>query len=747
MKHQKLQFKPGSFRLNGLFRVVFLICCLLSAGLTQAQEKKITAEFKDTPLSNVLKQLEKLSTYKILFTYDDVQSYKVTVSLKDATITEALQKVLDGKPFVFSDVANGKYISVVYQPKKKSDTTKEIKGKVVDSKGETVIGATVRVVNATIGTATDIDGNFTLRVPENVMTLEIGVVGMKTQLVSIKDKTEVRVVMEEDNTVLEDVVVTGIFKKAKESYTGAVSSINAEQLKMYKGQNVLQTLKNIDASLNFTVNNAVGSNPNAVPQINIRGNSSLPISVQEYNESASNAVNTPLIIRDGFEISLEQLMDYNDDEIESINILKDAAATAIYGSRGSNGVIVVITKQPEAGKLRVNVEVGMDLEIPDLSSYDLLNAAQKLELERSLGLYDNTVAPSNDVWYKEAYYKRLRDVLSGTDTDWLSKPLHTGVGTHYNLRMEGGSEQFRWGVSAAYKDIQGAMKESSRRNFNGSVTLMYQMKKLIFRNYSSYTTNEGKESKYGNFSDYVKQQPYNAAYDQNGKLVRYFDGFHKATGKSQNPLYDATLNSFDKSGYQALTNNFSVEWKPTEELTLRGQVGISGKNTTNDAFLPAEHSTFTEDEYYSTDEGFLRRGTYTYSPGRTSSYDGNLTLAYNKVFHDKHQVYVGLDYSLSESRSYSYRIVAEGFTNEDINFLGSARQYAKDEGPGGSKMKTRRMGLTGNANYIFDNRYYVDLSYRMDGSSTFGSKKKYAQFWSSGIGWNIHNEKFFRMTW
>ena len=512
MKHQKLQFKPGSFRLNGLFRVVFLICCLLSAGLTQAQEKKITAEFKDTPLSNVLKQLEKLSTYKILFTYDDVQSYKVTVSLKDATITEALQKVLDGKPFVFSDVANGKYISVVYQPKKKSDTTKEIKGKVVDSKGETVIGATVRVVNATIGTATDIDGNFTLRVPENVMTLEIGVVGMKTQLVSIKDKTEVRVVMEEDNTVLEDVVVTGIFKKAKESYTGAVSSINAEQLKMYKGQNVLQTLKNIDASLNFTVNNAVGSNPNAVPQINIRGNSSLPISVQEYNESASNAGNTPLIIRDGFEISLEQLMDYNDDEIESINILKDAAATAIYGSRGSNGVIVVITKQPEAGKLRVNVEVGMDLEIPDLSSYDLLNAAQKLELERSLGLYDNTVAPSNDVWYKEAYYKRLRDVLSGTDTDWLSKPLHTGVGSHYNLRMEGGSDEFRWSASVGYKNTQGAMRDSERKSLNTSLTLMYKVKNFTFKNQASYGTTKSKESKYGTFSDYVKQQPYNAPF-------------------------------------------------------------------------------------------------------------------------------------------------------------------------------------------------------------------------------------------
>ena len=374
MKHQKLQFNSGSFRLAGLLRVVFLMCCLLSAGLTQAQEKKITAEFKDTPLSNVLKQLEKLSTYKILFTYDDVQSYKVTASLKDATITEALQKVLDGKPFVFSDVASGKYISVVYQPKKKSDTTKEIKGKVVDSKGETVIGATVRVVNATIGTATDVDGNFTLRVPEDVMTLEVGFVGMKTQLVSIKDKTEVRVVMEEDNTVLEDVVVTGIFKTAKESYTGAVTAVSAKELKMYKGQNLLATLRNIDPSINVVMDNALGSNPNVIPEINIRGNSSLPMSVDELNQQASKQLNAPLVIMDGFEITLQKLMDFNDEEIESINILKDASATAIYGSRGANGVIVVTTKAPQAGKLKIYVQGGMNIEMPDLSSYDLLNA-------------------------------------------------------------------------------------------------------------------------------------------------------------------------------------------------------------------------------------------------------------------------------------------------------------------------------------------------------------------------------------
>ena len=198
----------------------------------------------------------------------------------------------------------------------------------------------------TFGTATDIDGRFEITgftFGANYK-VQISYIGMKTQVLAAN--ADMHVVLESDAQKLQDVVVTGIFKKAKESYTGAVSTVTSEELDMFKGQNLLQTLKNIDASLNFAVNNIAGSNPNALPQINIRGNSSLPMSVQEFNESASNAVNTPLIIMDGFEISLEKLMDYNDEEIESINILKDAAATAIYGSRGSNGVIVVVTKQP-----------------------------------------------------------------------------------------------------------------------------------------------------------------------------------------------------------------------------------------------------------------------------------------------------------------------------------------------------------------------------------------------------------------
>ena len=718
-----------------------ILGCVSVSARSVAQNQRVSLNLRNCTVMQLFEEIQQQT--RLFFFYDQkhFQGQNVlTVRADDEEIGGLLKRLFADKnvEFVFEDQ------TVIVRPavSRKQVNGKVVKGVVRDAAGHVLPGVTVVLKGTTLGTSTDIDGKYTLTLPEGEHVLVFSMIGMKMQEFPLGTRTELDVTLQEEVAEMEEVVVTGIFKKAKESYTGAVSSIDKEQLKIYKGQNLLQTLKNIDVSINLAVDNINGSNPNRMPQVNIRGNSSLPMSVQEYNESLSNEVNTPLIILDGFEIALERLMDYNDEEIESINILKDAAATAIYGSRGSNGVIVVTTKQPEAGKLRVNAEIGIDIEAPDLTSYDLLNAAEKLQLEWDLGLYKNESLPSNDVWYKEAYAKRKRAIASGTDTDWLSKPLHTGVGSHYNLRMEGGSDEFRWSASVGYKNTQGAMRDSERKSLNTSLTLMYKVKNFTFKNQASYGTTKSKESKYGTFSDYVKQQPYNAPYDENGKLVRMFDGFHAHYQGYQNPLYDATLNSFDKSSYRTLTDNFAIEWNPFEGLTLRGQVGITATDNTSDRFLPAEHSTFTDDSQYETDEGFLRRGTYDYTTGRTNEYTGNITLSYTRTFADKHQVYVGLDYSLNESEGYNYAIAAEGFTNEDIHFLASARQYAKDEGPGGSKSKSRRLGLTANVNYIYDNRYFVDFSYRVDGKSDFGSKKRYAPFWSTGIGWNLHNEQF-----
>lgn len=726
---------------------LFLVFSLLvGSNNVQAQNDDIISlELRNVPLGEALKQFSKVSRYKVNYSMDDVSSYHVTVSIKNMPSLDAFRKIIGQLPFSYE--VDGRIISLKKGAKKVnvSGRTRVISGTVKDEDGESLIGVHIFIGENDACGVTDANGYYSFKIPVENTRLKYSYVGMKTMYFTIpQDSKDVKmnVKMNSDNQ-LNEVVVTGIFNKAKESYTGSASTITSKELRQYRGQNLLQTLKNVDVSINMAVNNVAGSDPNTLPQISIRGNSSLPVNVQEFNTNIQNTVNTPLIVMDGFEISLTKLMDYNDDEIESINILKDAAATAIYGSRGANGVIVIISKQPEAGRLRVNAEIGFTAEIPDISSYDMLNAKEKLKLENDLGLYHNKTYELSDISLQNIYNRRLKTVLSGVDTDWLSKPLHNGFGSNNRLRIEGGSKEFKWSVDAGYKNIQGAMKGSKRENFNGGMTLMYSSKNLIYRDYLSVGVNRSHQSKYGSFSDYVIQEPYDSPYDEDGKLVRYFETFNGILGTKQNPLYDASLNQFNKTGYNEITNNFSIEWHIIPELILRGQFNISNTHNTSDYFLPAEHSYFNS-ATYQTEDGLFRKGLYRYGTGNANSYDGNITLSYNKTFAKKHTIYFGVNYALTQSKSDFYTFAVEGFTSSDIHNIGSALQYEEGGKPTSSDTKVRRMGITSNLNYIYDNRYYVDLSYREDGSSSFGSDKKYAPFWSAGIGWNVHNEHWFR---
>ena len=460
------------------FAMAVLILSVIQAG-AQDKSTRLTMTFQNESLPSVFIRLEKSSAYKFLFTYDDVQNYKVNGTVKNAKFLEIVDFVLKNKPLSYK--VDGKFITVTLRnSKQKSNKQLSYGGYVKDQHGDPVIGAQVKVLGTQILTVTDLNGAYSFPYyMSGDMKIQVSYIGMKT--VTLPLRQDMQITLVEDTKELSGVVVTGIFNKAKESYTGAVTTIGSEKLEMFRGSNLLQTLKNADVSLNFAIDNINGSDPNNLPNINMRGNSSLPTSVEEYNQSASNAANTPLIIVDGFEISLTKLMDYNDDEIESINIMKDASATAIYGSRGANGVIVVTTKRPEVGRLKVQAEVGLQIEAPDLSSYNLLNAAEKLELERTVGLYDAASAVYQ-LKRQQAYADKLALVNSGVNTDWIAKPVHTGVGQNYKLRIEGGANEFRWGVSLSYNNITGAMKGSERDNFNGGITLMYNKKNIAIRN-------------------------------------------------------------------------------------------------------------------------------------------------------------------------------------------------------------------------------------------------------------------------
>lgn len=375
-----------------LFFSILASFLLMSIPLSAQSQAKLTMSFNDEALISVFQRLESHSDYKFVYDNEEVSKYKVTLDVTNVTVPSIVEQALRTTNLKYTIA--GKLIKVMTRSastnglqKPEGQKKQTIKGYVYEKDtNQPVIGAQIKVIGTDVKGVTDVDGAFHLDVDVKPQTkIEVSYLGMKT--VQIPVSKEMKIFLESDVKELKGVVVTGIFRKAKESYTGAVSTIDRKQLDMYRGSNLLQTLKNIDASVNFPINNLAGSNPNVLPNINIRGTASLPMSVEEFNKNASQTVNTPLIIMDGFEISLTKLMDYNDEQIESINILKDAAATAIYGSRGANGVIVVITKQPKEGKLRVTAKAGLSLEIPDLSSYHLLNAAQKLDLEVKAGLY------------------------------------------------------------------------------------------------------------------------------------------------------------------------------------------------------------------------------------------------------------------------------------------------------------------------------------------------------------------------
>lgn len=699
------------------------------------QKSTVTLKFRNVPVKEVLNEIKKQTGIGFALTSEVEKGIgPVSVDVKEATVTKALEAVLANTNYTHKIVNN----QIVIAKKEAKKSGIRISGTILDNFRDPIPGAVVFMKGTDRATETDLDGNFTLDLTRPGV-VEVSYLGFKPYKINVSgNMSGITVKLEMDNT-LEDVVVTGIFNKNKETFTGSVTTISEKDLINFKGQNLIATLKNFDPVLNVAVDNFSGSDPNLLPDLSIRGNSSLGQSLDEVEIGAQAALNTPLIIMDGFEISLEKLMDYNDEDISSINILKDASATAIYGSRGANGVIVITTKAPEAGKIKVYFKAGINLEMPDLTSYNLMNAKEKLQLEYDNGVYDYIYDMDTDVAFKNLYHENLKNVNQGVETYWIGQPVRVGVGQRYNLNLTGGNNTFRWRASLGYNNIAGAMKGSDRNNFSGTIDLSYTHKRLIFNNQTSITTNKAENSKYGDFSQYANMNPYWPIYDADGNLIKsYTRAASNTTSTVGNPLYDATLNTYNRSNYTQVVNNFSIEWNIIDELRLRGQFGISKNFNKSDSFYPAEHTKF---ESYSTSEA-MKKGSYTYGTGESMSLNGNVTLSYSKVFADKHSIYFGGDFFISQSDNYYYSFSAVGFPNSELDFIGSSLGYADGARPSSSEGINRAVGYTANLNYSYNNRYFVDGSFRTDGSSLFGGNNRFAPFWSAGLGWNVHREKF-----
>ena len=339
---------------------------------------------------------------------------------------------------------------------------RQVEGKVTDEKKVPLPGVTVRWEGTTVGTATDAEGRFKVLMPADSATLVVSFIGMKTERVKIPKlkagevRKELFIVLRDEDVKLEDVVVTGIFTRKKESFTGSASTYSAAELKTMGTQNILQSLKTLDPAFAILEDNQFGSDPNRLPNMEIRGKSSM-LGLRDELDADPNQ---PLFILDGFESTLAAINDLDINRVASITILKDAASTAIYGSKAANGVIVVETVKPEAGKLQVSYTGNMNLSMPDLSSYNLMNAREKLEFERLAGRYEPVNwSTTNEVVLNKLYNEKLKVIESGVDTYWLAEPLRVGVNQKHSLYVQGGEGNFLFGLGAGYNGISGVMEK------------------------------------------------------------------------------------------------------------------------------------------------------------------------------------------------------------------------------------------------------------------------------------------------
>jgi TonB-linked SusC/RagA family outer membrane protein len=726
-----------------------------AAGFSQT----VTLKKENIPLQQLLREIKKQTGYVFFGNTRLLQkTHPVTVDVKNGSLKEVLDRCFATQPVTYSIVNKTIVVNErkatpppVPEPKDTIPVVIDYRGKVTDdATGSPVSGANVVIKGSETGVSTDASGAFSIRARPGAVLL-ISYVGYETKEITAKEGVllSVRLSLKANKDPMNEVVITGYQQIRKESFTGNAVTITGEELKRVNPQNILQSIQTYDPSFKVAENNLLGSNPNAIPKVNVRGSTSLPTGTSDVltrNNLASN-VNLPTFILDGYEVSVEKVFDLDVNRIQSITLLKDAAATAVYGSRAANGVLVITTKTPQEGKLQLSYNYELNVTAPDLTDYHLLNAADKLEYERLAGLYTAVGSLSADD-QEELYYKKKANVVAGVNTYWLSQPLKTAFGQKHSVYVEGGSAAIRYGIDLRYQTQPGVMKGSGRDRYSlGSVLSYAPNRNFLFRNTLTITQVTGAESPYGDFINYVRMNPYYPKTDSAGHMLQAVDKWLIDTHRSDssqyvtdnvlNPMYNGTLSNFNKTKYLEVIDAFSADWNITRAWRLRTMVSVTKRKSNTDRFLSP-----LSNEFYNYESNRLNeRGSYYFSNTDESAFDGNFTLNYNKQLGD-HFLNLAVGANLRTYSSDSKSMTAVGFSNDRFTNIGFANSYQPNSAPGGDYSLERLIGSFLSVNYSYRNKYMADLSVREDGSSKFGTENKMAPFWALGIGWNLHKEDF-----
>lgn len=588
----------------------------------------------------------------------------------------------------------------------------------------------------------DAQGNFTIRIPAAIKTLRFSRVNYETLDVKIKPGVELKVTMKLRSDLAAVTVSTGMFTRRKESFTGATSTFTGDELKVVGNQNIIQSLKTLDPSFIVVDNNAAGSDPNHAASIQIRGTTSLATTA--LTDRFNSDPNLPLFILDGFAVPLQVVNDLDMNRVASVTILKDAASATMYGAQAANGVVVIETKLPIPGKLRVTYTGDFDLQAPDLNVYNMMNSSEELKFETLAGRYtaSSITSYSAQDFLNNLYNAHLSNITKGVNTYWLGVPVQVGVTAGHGLYAETGDSAIRVGFGGNYRVENGVMKGSDRKTYSATMDFSYRKGKMNFSNRFYLSGYSADNSPYGSFSNFVDAPAYYPRVDSvTGKPDRYLEQSVDNQGNAftvVNPLYTAQLNALyakNNTVSQNLTNNMSLSYRASQSLMATAGLSVTKATGTNTLFTPPEL-----DAVYNP----LLSGTYTSGVTDNTGYQGYLALTYGKLFDRVHRITANVRSDVQQSYSSFLSMEAVGFPLASDGNPTFAYGYAPNAKPNTSYNNFRRNDLIGSANYTYNNRYFVDATWRIDGSTAFGSNQKYKSFYSGGIGWNVNKEGFLK---
>lgn len=710
---KNILYQESIVEIKHLFRMMrnTLLALFVFAGTAFATESysqtmKVTVVADNMSTGKVISEIEKQTDYLFVYNVNEVNLKRnVKVNAQNKSVAEVLNKVFEGTDIYYA--MEGKNIMLMSKAKdgKVAQQANKVTGIVKDTNGEPIIGANVTVKGQSIGTITDIDGRFVLDAPKDAV-LQITYIGYVSQEVKVSGNKELNVVLKEDTETLDEVVVIGYGTAKKSDLTGTTAQIKPEALTSSVVGNALESLQGKAAGVAVFNDNK----PGASPSIRVRGSGSI------------TASNEPLYVVDGFPLMDGNISDLNPSDIESMEILKDASSTAIYGSRGANGVVMITTKKGKSGTKNLSVNTSVGVQMP--------------------GRLANLISGEDFINFMNAGYKNQGSNIpfSGipstytTDTNWEKEILeNSSLLQDYSITFDGSSNKTNYMLSTGFYNQEGLLKAQNYQKYTFHGNLQHSFNKWLTvgaNTQFTYSIQDVFDSalidiyRYGWPTENVKNEDdtYNISSMHNTYILYPW-----------NPVLD-----MNETTTQFTTNRFLgtlfAEMQLMKDLKYRLNLGVDLKNTRKYNYVGSESAV--------NKASGLKGNGYNNWNKRFSKVMENM-LTYNHTW-NKHRLTATAVYSWQDFTYEDINLSGSGFENDLTGAWSMGLADKSSVSWGTNKYSNKLISFTGRVSYVYDDKYLLTATSRWDGSSRFGANNKWGYFPSVGLGWRLSQESFLK---